>query len=102
MNLDTNKNINKNINISLYGFAGIIIVALHIFVLYTNIYAFNLLVCIYIIIYAIIILISFWKNNDCYNSRSFNIIVNFSLYTILLQLFLIGFIIYKLLITKKK
>lgn len=101
MNSDNNsKNINKNIKTALYGFSGILIVAIHIYVLYTNIFGFNLLVCIYIIIYAIIVLIAIWKNTDCYNSTSFNIIVNFSLYTILLQIFLIAFISFKLLSKK--
>lgn len=85
------KNIKSNLRVVGLSVLGVLIFILHIAVFYVNQYMFNVIVCIYIIVYAIIIFISVLKNKDCYDKSMFNILVNFSLYTIILQIFLLIF-----------
>jgi len=89
-------NIKSNMKIALVVFLGIVIFLMHAGLLYYNMGAFNALLCLYIIIYAIIVLIETGKNKDCYSKKSFNILVNFSLYTVILQIFILGFILFKM------
>lgn len=98
---DTNQEkINSNIRIAVTGFFGIIIFLIHAALLYFNLWAFNVLVSLYIITYAVFILILTYKNKTSYNNISFNLLVNFSLYTIILQIFLLVFFTIKI-ATKK-
>jgi len=90
------ENINTNIKVALIGVVGIIIFIIHGALLYFNLGAFNVLVCLYIIVYAIIVLIITGKNTGCYQKKSFNILVNFSLYTVILQIFLLVFVVIKI------
>jgi hypothetical protein len=95
-NNTTTSNINSNIKIALIGFLGIVLFLVHAALLYFNMGAFNALLCLYIIVYAIIVLIATGKNTGCYSKTSFNILVNFSLYTVILQIFVLGFVLFKL------
>lgn len=89
-------NITSNIKIALIGVLGIVIFLVHGGLLYYNMGAFNILICLYIITYAIIVLIATGKNTGCYSKTSFNILVNFSLYTVILQIFVLVFVMFKM------
>jgi hypothetical protein len=96
-NNNTNQSsIKSNIKIAFIGFLGIVIFLVHAGLLYYNMGAFNALLCLYIIVYAIIVLIVTGKNTGCYSKTSFNILVNFSLYTVILQIFILGFVLIKI------
>lgn len=90
--MDT-KDISKNIRVIGYAVLGIVIFVLHILVFYLNQYMFNVLVCCYVVVYALVTLISVTKNKDCFNKPLFNILTYFSLYTVVLQVFLLIFTI---------
>jgi hypothetical protein len=72
---------------------GILVFGLHIGLFYVNQFYFNILVCTYVVIYAIIVLISVSKNRDCFTKGVFSVLINYSIYTLILQVFLVGFTI---------
>lgn len=86
-----NKDIKNNLRVVGLAVLGIVVFGIHILVFYLNQYMFNVLVCLYVILYSITIFVAIAKNKDCYNKPMFNILVNFSLYTIVLQAFLLIF-----------
>lgn len=85
------KDVAKNFKTAALGVIGILVFGVHIALYYTNQFLFNIVVCMYIVTYATIVLISVTKNKDCYTKGIFNVITNFSIYTIILQVFLIIF-----------
>lgn len=85
----TGKNLNANLKVAGFAVLGIVIFVLHIVVFFVNQYMFNILVSLYVLIYAVLIFIIITKNTDCFSKSIFNITINFSIYTIILQLMLI-------------
>lgn len=88
MSTTNGKSINNNLKIAAYSIIGILVFVAHIGIFVLNQYAFNILVCIYVLIYSILVFIIVTKNSDCFSKPVFNITINLSLYTIFLQIFL--------------
>ena len=85
------KDVNSNLKVAGFAILGILVFVAHIGVFLINQYAFNILVCIYILVYSILVFIIMMKNIDCFSKPVFNITINLSLYTMFLQVFLIIF-----------
>ncbi len=90
----TGKNLNTNLKTAGFALLGIIIFVLHIVVFSVNQYMFNILVSLYVLIYSVLVFIIITKNPDCFSKTIFNITVNFSIYTMILQIMLILFTIF--------
>lgn len=87
------KNLSNNLKVAGFALLGIVIFILHIGIFFVNQYMFSIIVSLYVLIYAILIFIVITKNTDCFTKSIFNLTVNFSIYTILLQIMLIIFTI---------
>lgn len=78
---------------------GAVILAIHVLIFRLNQYMFTVIMCIYIIGYSVLTIVLVYKNKSCYGQTDYNILINMSIYTIFLELFLImlsiGFMIYK-------
>ncbi len=88
------KNLNANLKVAGFALLGIIIFVLHIGIFFINQYMFSIIISVYVLVYAILVFIVITKNTDCFSKSVFNLTVNFSIYTILLQIMLIVFTIF--------
>lgn len=70
---------------------GGVIFAINIGLYIWNKYMFNIFLCLYILIYALLITIYLYRKKDCFdsNKNAFNILTYFSIYTMILQVLLI-------------
>jgi hypothetical protein len=68
---------------------GALILGAHVLIFKLNQYMFTVIMCIYIIGYTILVIVFMYKNNACYNTTDSNILLNMSIYTIFLEIFLI-------------
>ena len=77
---------------------GAIILAVHVAIFRLNNYMFTVIMCLYIIGYSILVIVLLYKNKNCYNQNDFDTLLNMSMYTVFLELFLIvmtfGFMLY--------
>lgn len=85
------KNLSTNLKVAGFALVGIVIFVLHIGIFFINQYMFSILISLYVLIYAILIFIVISKNTDCFSKSIFNLTINFSIYTIILQFMLIVF-----------
>jgi CDP-diglyceride synthetase len=71
--------------------AGAAILGVHVGLFYWNNYIFNIFVCLYITLFAVLVTVLLYKNKSCFNNatRAFNIITYFAFYTIFLQVIMI-------------
>lgn len=83
----------KNFQVATFAVIGIVVFILHILVFYFNHYAFNIMISAYVLSYAVMMIIIITKNTDCFSKSIFNVTINLSLYTIVLQVSLIIFTI---------
>lgn len=78
---------------------GALILAIHVLIFRANQYMFTVIMCLYIIGYTILVIVIAYKNKNCHDSRDFDLLLNMSVYTIVLEIFLIllalSFLIYK-------
>lgn len=87
----TPKTLSSKMNTAVYIFLGIIIFTIHVIILLYNTNLFNIIICLYVTAYAIIILIIAYKNKTCFETTGYNFVLNFSLYTIVLEILLMIF-----------
>lgn len=75
----------KNMGLLVLGAA---ILAIHVFIFRMNQYMFTVIMCLYIIAYSVLVIVLMYKNKNCYRQEDFDILLNMSLYTVFLEVFL--------------
>lgn len=68
---------------------GAIILGIHVVIFRMSQYMFTVIMCIYIIAYSILVIVLMYKNKRAYDSSDFTILLNMSVYTIFLEVFLV-------------
>lgn len=70
---------------------GGVIFAVNIALYIWNKYMFNIFLCLYVLVYALLITIYLYRKKDCFdsNKNAFNVLTYFSIYTMILQTLLI-------------
>jgi hypothetical protein len=78
---------------------GAVILGIHVVLFRLNQYMFTVIMCLYILGYTILVIVLMYKNKNCYVQSDFKLLLNMSVYTLFLELFLIllslGFMFYK-------
>ena len=81
---------------------GALILGTHVLIFKLNQYMFTVIMCIYIIGYTILVIVFMYKNKSCYSTTDTNILLNMSIYTIFLEIFLIILYIFFMIKNTKK
>lgn len=71
--------------------AGATILGIHVGLFWWNTYIFNIFVCLYITLFAVLVTILLYKNKSCFDNskKAFSVITYFSFYTIFLEIIMI-------------
>ena len=75
-------------NISLLAL-GAVILAAHVLIFKLDQYFFTVIICLYIIGYTVLVMVLMYKNQRSFTPSDFSTLLNMSLYTLFLELFLI-------------
>lgn len=67
---------------------GAIILAVHVLIFRSNQHMFTVVMCLYIIGYSVLVIVLMYKNRGCYRQPDFDVLLNMSLYTVFLEVFL--------------
>ena len=70
---------------------GAIIFAIHVTLYIWNKYMFNVFVCLYVLVYSLLITIFLYRKKNCFDSTpgAFNVLTYFSIYTMVIQVLLV-------------
>lgn len=68
---------------------GAIILVIHVIIYRSNQYLFTIVMCLYILGYTILVIVLMYKNKGCYRQEDQSILLNMSVYTVFLEIFLI-------------
>jgi hypothetical protein len=78
------------------GILSILFFGLHVWIFAVNKYIYGLLVCTFIVLYAIAIMILVFRNRGCFKDSSLSLMTYMSFYVIALHSFMMIYIIYRL------
>jgi RsiW-degrading membrane proteinase PrsW (M82 family) len=68
---------------------GAIILVIHVLIYKANQYMFTVVMCLYILGYTVLVIVLMYKNKGCYRQEDMSVLLNMSVYTVFLEIFLI-------------
>jgi hypothetical protein len=72
-------------------FAGALILGLHVGLYYLNVHVFNIFVCLYILLFAILVLVILYQDKACFANqpKRFNFLTYLAFYTIFIEVIMV-------------
>jgi hypothetical protein len=87
----TSSDITSKLRIFGFLFLGALILGLHVGLFYMNVHIFNIFMCMYILLFSVLVLVILYQEKACFaaNPRRFNFLTYLAFYTIFVELIMI-------------